>query len=487
MSAPESPRPKPQSPSPGPACALVLTVYAAAFFLPAVTGRGGGGDFNHGTTWGLGAFFFGLIPPYTLAWAANPALWFGVRWMRLGQWNKARKAGGIAVACALAAIPMVGVSGPGDRLTIGYFVWFGSTMVLLGAAQRGLLLAELELQGKLTPDFLRYVLRVSRGAALLVTLPVACVALVPTSRMSLVDYFAKGLDRPQDGALSLFLEDPSLRVRLHAADRLAHAPGHGGDPQVNRVFCDGTRASTAAERRQTLEILRTLDWPLPVTPSPLRLLTDPDASVRASAAQLLSERPFRLSDVSWEEGRALISRATNDPDPRVSGVASNLLHSRFQSQPSPPRVANPPPRDRPRTAAEHALDGIWRREYEQGGRGHVEVQVFQPDGVWTNWLRHISSPTTNESAQLSTNPLARRATNVVQVSGVWWMENQDLHTFREVHHRFFPHRYLGKVIAAETNRLTLELPNLTTREYQRIPAEPNLDTRILLEPRGKTE
>ena len=485
--------PKPPPPGAGPACALVLAVYAASFFLPAVTGRGGGGDFNfHGTTWGLGAFLFGLIPPFTLAWAANPALWLGVRWMRRGQWNKARKAGIVAVGCALAAIPMVGVGSGGDRVTVGYFVWLGSTVVLAVAAQRGFALDELERAGKLTREVLKHLLWVSRGVVLLIALPVAWVVLVPSSRMALVDYFAKGLDRPQDGALSLFLDDPSLRVRLHAADRLAHAPGHGGDTHVNQVFCEGVRASSAAERRQTLEILRTLDWPLPVTPAPLRLLTDPDAAVRATAAQLLVERPFRLGDAGWEEGRAIVTRATNDPDPRVSGVASNLLHSRYQVQRS--RSAGlrsaeikPPEPNRPRTEAEHAFDGLWRGEYEQRGRQYVELQFFQPDGGWTNWLRQTWLQTNAARPPLATNRLVRAFTNVSQTSGVWWLDQQEIHAWRDGTNRLYRHNLAGKITTAATNRFVVELPDRTTREYQRVPPDPNLEVKKLLQPSSKPE
>jgi hypothetical protein len=271
-----------------PACVLILAVYLASFFLPAEVTFGG---MLHGTMWGIVAFFVAIIPPYTIVWAANPALWLGLFWVARGSWKKASIASVVSVVCASATLLYPNAGAGRDQLAIGYFVWLASMVILAGASLRGYYIAKCERAGKLTPELHRFLVWMPRVVLILAAIPVVWLVLTVSGRMTIVDYFATRFERPEGSAIALFLKDPRMAVRMHAADALVRAKDTFRYSEITSVLNRGLASGDPKERIATIEFLRDQEWTWDLHPPPAKLLTDPDANVRLATARLIEAKP----------------------------------------------------------------------------------------------------------------------------------------------------------------------------------------------------
>ncbi len=311
---------------------IVLVVYFISFFLPAQVTVGG--EF-HGTTWGLGAFLLALLPPYTLVWLANPALWLGAFWMARGKWKRARIAAVVAVLCAGAMMLTPNGGAGSDRLLIGYYVWFLSTIILAIAAANGFVADRLEREGKLTPEIRQFHRWLPRAMLLIVLVPVACFLFSTSARIGAIDYFVTNCGNEADSAIKPFLSDPSSKVRMYAAEKLSSLPGHGGDPAISSVvsaeMTENLKSDYAQKRIAALDFLRTHDGPDIWGTSVVKLLQDRDANVRLATAQLIKAKPNYATQyknaMNDSDIDAVLRAAMKDPDEQV-----RLIIAQFSAQ-----------------------------------------------------------------------------------------------------------------------------------------------------------
>lgn len=102
----------------------VATIYAIACVSPTVY-------FDDGGTVAIGwhALLIGWIPPFTVAWAANPVLLVALVLFGVRKYTAASVAAGVAVALAATTPLLLFVGARG--LEVGYVLWQSSFVVLL--------------------------------------------------------------------------------------------------------------------------------------------------------------------------------------------------------------------------------------------------------------------------------------------------------------------------------------------------------------------
>lgn len=110
----------------------VAAMYGVACVSPTVYFDNGGTactSMRFGTPIGWHALLFGWIPPFTLAWAANPAFLVAMILFGIRKYTGAAVAAGIATATA-ATTPLLLFMGA-RGLEVGYALWQASFVVLL--------------------------------------------------------------------------------------------------------------------------------------------------------------------------------------------------------------------------------------------------------------------------------------------------------------------------------------------------------------------
>ncbi|GEM_PF-2890335 len=110
----------------------VAAIYAVACVSPTVYFDNGGTvctGMRFGTPIGWMALLFGWIPPFTVAWAANPVFLVALVLFGVRKYTAASVAAGVAVALAATTPLLLFVGARG--LEVGYVLWQSSFIVLL--------------------------------------------------------------------------------------------------------------------------------------------------------------------------------------------------------------------------------------------------------------------------------------------------------------------------------------------------------------------
>jgi hypothetical protein len=110
---------------------VVAGVYATSFFLPAMVTPSGPGLSQHASIPGWDAFAMGIVALFIPcpAWLANPGLIAGTVLLAKGNYGWASFLG--VFSCVLALTTLF-LCGPDIYPLVGFFVWLGSMVLLVG-------------------------------------------------------------------------------------------------------------------------------------------------------------------------------------------------------------------------------------------------------------------------------------------------------------------------------------------------------------------
>lgn len=119
---------------------LGLTLYLVACAVPVVYFDDGpsGDTIRFGSPLGLMALMLGWLPPFTIAWAANPVWLFGVIGLLRGKHTTALICGCAASVLGLATLVFAPPIGAREHPLAGYYLWEASLVSLAVAGRLGL-------------------------------------------------------------------------------------------------------------------------------------------------------------------------------------------------------------------------------------------------------------------------------------------------------------------------------------------------------------
>jgi hypothetical protein len=123
---------------------LGLTLYLVACAVPVVYFDDGpsGDTIRFGSPLGLTALALGWLPPFTVAWAANPVWLFGIIGLLRGKDTTALICGCAASLLGLATLVFAPPFGAREHPLAGYYLWQASLVSLAFAGRLGLTLAK---------------------------------------------------------------------------------------------------------------------------------------------------------------------------------------------------------------------------------------------------------------------------------------------------------------------------------------------------------